>query len=148
MLKTNHGSLLIIDPVTPRIQRSWPGHDGDCAARLEIITMTRSTVCLSAPTPPWPENLRTSECSWRDRDMRQWRISNMTLSHYKTWQRRALLLRSCLNTDFMDNCTLFGGNFTVNLPAMGFLGKQTMCILHAWYKESGETQTPCKITVN
>ncbi len=83
----------------------------------------------------------------RSRDMRQWRISNMTLSHYKTWQRRALLLRSCLNTDFMDNCTLFGGNFTANLPAMGFLGKQKMCILLAWYKECGE-RNYCNLTVN
>lgn len=52
MYETNPGGPLIIDLVTLRIQRSGAGHDGDCAARLEIITMTRSTVYLSAPTPP------------------------------------------------------------------------------------------------
>lgn len=81
MHETNPGSPLIIDPVTLRIQRSRAGPDGDCAARLEIITMTRSTVCLSAPTPPWPENLRTSECSWRDREAQDSDASPTWLSH-------------------------------------------------------------------
>lgn len=107
MHETNPGSPLIIDLVTLRIQRSRAGYDDDCAARLEIITMTRSTVCLSAPTPPWPENLRTSECSWRDRETQDSDASPICASHIIKHDRVGLYFWEAVRTLTSETTALY-----------------------------------------
>lgn len=112
---------LIVDSVTLTIQRSRAGHCGDSVVKLEIITMTRSNVCLSAPTPPWPENLRTSECSWRDRETGDSEASPTRISHIIKHDSTELCYRgSALRYDFMNNCTSFRQNVTVNRPRVAF----------------------------
>lgn len=110
---------LVVASVTLTIQRSRAGHGGDSAVKLEIITMTRSNVCLSAPTPPWPENLRTSERSWRERETGDSDASPTRLSHIIKHDSVEHYNRgSALHYDFMNNCTLFRNLLSISLKLL------------------------------